>query len=212
MGRSALPNGAAWSRHHKVKYRINCTCTVWVDHYARSSESNINVYHFLNPIILNCPKHRFLSLLCLNDPFKLLADFGNAAWQGAFALVDRPFFTRVWVVQEVVLSSSLRIRCGEFEISGDDFCDALQVISGIASFPPSLDLMKDFNSALQLANLRWSTMAGTTQNFLHLAHRLSRWDCTDHRDRLNALVSVAFKGNPSLWFSPNYRTDVEGVY
>ncbi|OAL24138.1 hypothetical protein AYO20_10750 [Fonsecaea nubica] len=150
--------------------------------------------------------------LCLDHPFQVFADLTNAAWRGAFALVERPWFTRLWVVQEVALSSNLSIRCGKFDTSGDAFCSALRIISMIAFFPPSLDVMNDFNRVLQLTNLRRSIMAGNSQSFLHLAHRLSRWNCTDDRDRLNALVSVAFKGNPLPWFSPNYRTDVGGAY
>ncbi|KIW84395.1 hypothetical protein Z517_03645 [Fonsecaea pedrosoi CBS 271.37] len=150
--------------------------------------------------------------LCLDDRVQVFADPTNAAWRGVFALVKRPWFTRFWVVQEVALSSNLSIRCGKFEISGDPFCRVLRLISMIALFPPPVDLMNDFNLGLQLTNLRGSIMVGKSQSFLHLAHRFSHWNCTDDRDRLNALVSVAFKGNPSPWFSPNYRTDVGGVY
>ena len=149
--------------------------------------------------------------LCLKEPLEILTDLENAAWQGAFALVERQWFNRVWVVQEVALSSNLRIYCGRLRISGDDFCSALKLINEIVSFPP-FHLMKSFSNALQLANLRRSIRAGESHNFLHLAHSLSHWDCADQRDRLNALVNVAFKGNPSPWFSANYHINVEGLY
>jgi hypothetical protein len=86
------------------------------------------------------------------------------------------------------------------------------LIDSLKDFPPSSDLRQCFKDALQLLDLRRVTLAGEAQSLLHLAHNFSRWDCRDPRDRVNSLVGVAFKSDPSPWFSPSYRSDARGLY
>jgi hypothetical protein len=65
------------------------------------------------------------------DNVEDIFDFTNVAWQGGISLVQCPWFSRLWVVQEVALSANLEFRCGEYTISGESFFTAVRVIAFI---------------------------------------------------------------------------------
>jgi hypothetical protein len=97
-----------------------------------------------------------------------LFDFNNPAWQGLIALVVRLWFSRLWVVQEAVLSRDLRFRCGGSTISGNAFFKAIQAILPIVTWPPR-PVFAAFENAQRIGTirtvLRTSYCAGTRFSF-----------------------------------------------
>lgn len=144
------------------------------------------------------------------DSLENLFDFRNVAWQGAISLVQRPWFSRLWVVQEVALSRDLEILCGRYTISGTSFFRAVRIISTFVTYPPR-PLLPAFHNAQKLGALRAQLSSTQCYSYLNLAHELSEWDCFDDRDRLHALMGMVFRDTPS-WFPPSYDTSVEELY
>jgi hypothetical protein len=140
----------------------------------------------------------FSDLSDLFDPTK--APFSVLA-----ALVNRPWFSRLWIVQEVALASELEFRCGGTTIEGRLFFAAFQTISSIIHDPPMPWLLKPFRHAVKLGQLRAQVAAGRPCSYPHLAQAFSTWDCKKSHDRLNALFGLVFLDTPlCTWFQPSY--------
>lgn len=51
-----------------------------------------------------------------------LPAFSDPSWTSLFKLVRRPWFARVWIIQEVVVSRDTILRCGNARLRWKDFC------------------------------------------------------------------------------------------
>jgi hypothetical protein len=55
---------------------------------------------------------------------------GNGSWLALHELMNRPYWTRLWIIQEIVLGSSgVIIRCGDSLIDWKTFCSGIRVLS-----------------------------------------------------------------------------------
>jgi hypothetical protein len=131
--------------------------------------------------------------------------------QAAASLLQRPWFRRLWIVQEVTLASALEFCCGSSSIPGDVFFTAIRILSSIVSDPPMPWLLKPYRNALKLGQLRAQVFAGHNHSFPHLAHALSGWDCKMSHDRLIALFGLIFQGKQA-WFTPSYKISSPQLY
>lgn len=130
------------------------------------------------------------------------------------SLARRPWFSRLWVVQEVVLASQLRIQCGKHHIMGDVFFRAVDNACSIVTSPPQPSMLKPFLQAYKISQLRQRINRTGAPSYPYLAHSLAGWRCKDERDRLNALFGMVFRGNDAAgaWFSPCYLRTAEESY
>jgi Heterokaryon incompatibility protein (HET) len=58
----------------------------------------------------------------------LLPGENDLGWQALRSLLERPWFLRVWIIQEFALPREIRMICGEWELSGD-------LIAQVATIP-----------------------------------------------------------------------------
>ncbi|KAH6881168.1 heterokaryon incompatibility protein-domain-containing protein [Thelonectria olida] len=140
------------------------------------------------------------------DPTKVL-------FRAVTTLASRPWFRRLWVVQEVALASELEIRCGGSTIPGKIFFTAIQMLSSVTHDPPAPWLLKPFRHAVKLGQLRAQVLTGSPFSFPHLAQTLSNWDCKKSHDRLNALFGIVFRNDPvNTWYIPSYSQTSPELY
>jgi hypothetical protein len=57
------------------------------------------------------------------------SEFQNCSWLPLLELLERPWFSRVWVVQEVVVSKKVTIQCGTVRLSHETLMLALLAVS-----------------------------------------------------------------------------------
>jgi hypothetical protein len=110
--------------------------------------------------------------------------------QAVASLVLRPWFCRLWIVQEVALASTLELRCGNSSISGDVFFNAIRLLCSSVSDPPMPWLLKPYRNAHKLGQLR-----AQNHSFTRLAHTLSGWRCEKDHDQLIAIFGLVFRNN-----------------
>lgn len=51
------------------------------------------------------------------EPPKGLPPFEDHSWTSMFLLISRPWFFRVWIIQEFLVNEKLTLRCGDVELS-----------------------------------------------------------------------------------------------
>ena len=118
-------------------------------------------------------------------------------------ILRRSWFSRLWALQEAVLSSSPKFLCGTKSASWDDFVTAVRNLGFVFEFDfnntlPTIDVLRrkrDEGCPITLLNLLVET---------HLA-----FDCADPRDKVYALLSMQ-SSLPGLHI--DYTADIEDVY
>ena len=117
-------------------------------------------------------------------------------WAAIGTLISRRWFSRVWIVQEVVLASRLVIRCGDSTIAWDKFYMALQLclrVADLNSFTIADNrVRKNIEQLWRRRNDCW--VRGQLQikgSMFELLQAFHQKGATVPRDRLFALLSMA---------------------
>lgn len=129
------------------------------------------------------------------------------------SLFELPHFTRVWVVQEVAVSSSIEILCGRHSISWDQLIDAAYM-----SFTFGTDHFNDMRSLTLFWNIseaRSRFRENITHNLLRIliGHRGTSATCA--KDKVYALLGLVDPRELQTYrIVPSYRDDysVEEAY
>jgi hypothetical protein len=140
-----------------------------------------------------------------------LFDQSKRTVRAAACLVQRPWFYRLWIVQEAALASTLELCCGNSSIPGDIFFNAVRILCSVVSDPPMPWLQKPYLNAHKLGLLRAQVSVGQNHSFPHLAHTFGGWLCKKDQDRLNALFGLMFR-NKQAWFTPTYSMSAVRLY
>jgi hypothetical protein len=140
-------------------------------------------------------------------------------WVALGNLLTRPWFSRRWVIQEIVLAKEAMIYCGKESIMWNDFADAVQLFVKVETATRKVsEVMKkdpkfyrvpnwfDYVSALGASHLVETTTSlfritkhRTRQpvpSLEYLVSKLSTFDCSEPRDTIYALVAIARDTNP----------------
>ena len=127
-------------------------------------------------------------------------------------LLHREWFRRLWVVQEVLLNSSIVARCGLSQVPWGVFTRLAQELDAQAFLLPFLTIDGRVAPGLHMAGslLRFEA-SEDTQNVLSLVYRFSKQRVTDPRDRLYAVFSLV--NNPrDVSMTPDHSLDTCGLY
>lgn len=128
--------------------------------------------------------------------------------------MDRPYWSRLWVVQEVVYASRATIVCGNREIPWEIIQSIARRFQFSGQKSNSLDagimepaLEMDKQREARKGAYLWLT---EQQTLLRVVSGLSGKQCTDPRDRIFASVNLLSTPKPIL--TPNYTLSVSEVF
>lgn len=128
---------------------------------------------------------------------RFIGPFGEPA-QALSSLLQREWFHRLWIVQEVALARQLVIRCGSKELTGEEFFKGIQIRGFEHYTDPSMPFLQAiYRNAYYLSLARQAVLSGTDLPLAHLAHTFCRWKCTEAADQLNSLFGLAYRDNRS---------------
>lgn len=151
----------------------------------------------------------------------------DAVWHSFRKLIERPWFTRVWIIQEAVAAKKLSVICGNWSMSGSD----LFLIIGIAMECqlPCLPKMSEGNPWENAAAIGYRQILLLHQlgvckerdasifpcskewGLLELLERSRHAGATDPRDRVFAFLNLCKeKGEDDL--APDYTETVTETY
>lgn len=108
--------------------------------------------------------------------------YDDATWAALIALFRRPWFSRVWVLQEALLAHEGLVMCGQDTISWDVLRKAVIVLNEKVGLPASL--------FVSLGSYRTGLLEPATWSL----PRLLLWgkfrECTDPRDKIYGILSL----------------------
>lgn len=134
-------------------------------------------------------------------------------WSGADEIFGLPWFSRMWIVQEIALAPSAHLYCGSFEISWDDLMVATHVEYRSVQRATAMNLrlpFKFYQIQLLDAGIRTSKNSKANLRLLSLLMNFRFADCQDPRDRLYAMLSL--KGTHDVGIIPSYDEPVTSIY
>ncbi|KAI2769031.1 HET-domain-containing protein [Daldinia loculata] len=129
----------------------------------------------------------------------------------AFArIIERLWFTRVWVVQELALATDAMVFCGNSHISWTDLLAAITAQDHLNLWLSDHE-RNAYVFILERAREEWR--AGIRRSLLSVLFRYRILDATDPRDKvfgLNALIKSELSGTRAL--QPNYNVSTTELY
>ncbi|KAI0853388.1 HET-domain-containing protein [Daldinia vernicosa] len=129
----------------------------------------------------------------------------------AFArIIERLWFTRVWVVQELALATDAMVFCGNSHISWTDLLAAITAQDHLNLWLSDHE-RNAYVFILERAREEWR--AGIRRSLLSVLFRYRILDATDPRDKifgLNALIKSELSGTRAL--QPNYNVSTAELY
>ncbi|KAI1774158.1 hypothetical protein F4818DRAFT_74872 [Hypoxylon cercidicola] len=131
-------------------------------------------------------------------------------WVSISRLLNRRWFTRMWIVQEVVLARKLIIVCGKHRLSWDIFYAAAKHCLIRNKYDPKIDIatLDTAKNIIDLGKLRNSFQKRedfrSKQTVFTLLNQCYQKDATVPRDRIFALLSMA-TDKDEVGFRPNYQ-------
>jgi hypothetical protein len=129
----------------------------------------------------------------LLQQYGLWADSGSKkSTRALMALLEQPWFQRVWIVQEVVVSKLVRVVQGNFEVLWEDFAAAVVLVweLRLEIFTSSRGQRNQKNVHF-IEGFRRLRRDGKTGQLKRLASLLRDAKSTDPRDKLYALIGIS---------------------
>lgn len=137
-----------------------------------------------------------------------LPEHSNPAWKALNSLFWRPWFSRVWVIQEVTVANGASVLCGPNHCQWSDLTVTARYIEdhSLTAITPV-----DPQRAIKLAELGKRFREGPPHFLLDLLSQARDTFATDDRDKIFALLGIAGDAEYSL-LKPNYKKPLVDVY
>ncbi|OCK86316.1 HET-domain-containing protein, partial [Lepidopterella palustris CBS 459.81] len=132
----------------------------------------------------------------------------NDVWRALSTLLQRPWFYRAWIVQEVSVSRHIQILCGTSIISWEDFIRAINYAVDLGIFFAHVTYQ-----ALTISGTRSQFLNGTRPALHNLLLQNRSFLASDARDKVFGLLSLANNNDVRLLgIEPDYHLSAEQVY
>ncbi|KAM7206457.1 Heterokaryon incompatibility protein (HET) domain containing protein [Naviculisporaceae sp. PSN 640] len=126
-------------------------------------------------------------------------------------LIGRPWFYRVWIIQEVSVASKVEVWCGNVQVPWDELVDAVEIITKRNPGISGVILYDHAVLLLMLRVTRETTVVNEPASLLQLLVRHRRSLATVPHDKVYALCGLA-GDREILGIVPDYRTTKEEVF
>lgn len=147
----------------------------------------------------------------LEDHFRqLMTTDGSDGWKSLLKVFEHPWFSRVWVVQEVALASRVDVMYGTITIGWEDFAACIEILSDpLLAGPAQLDngsnskggvrtlkkKIENLSNARIIANLRNTVQSGQTPALASVLMDCTAFKSTNARDKVYGLLGITSDGS-----------------
>ena len=128
----------------------------------------------------------------------------DTRWPTSISFLMNPWFTRVWIVQELAVSKRPILISAPFEKRWDDFMSIIGFLFKVKM--PFNDNNGGFERIHRLNGYRRGVQLGEREPLFNL-----RFACTDPRDTIYALLGLAELSRSDLMVEPDYTVSTEDL-
>lgn len=122
------------------------------------------------------------------------------SWHARMSLFGRPWFKRVWVMQEIAMSQHAIVVCGRYSTSWS-------TLENVYSMSKLWDEWEDGQCLGSLVGMRTSIQAGRKDEIGKVVQRVVHCEATEPLDRIYAILGLADRLPPSLEIAIDYTAD-----
>jgi Heterokaryon incompatibility protein (HET) len=136
----------------------------------------------------------------------------DTVWEPIVEFFARPWFRRVWIIQEIIVAAKVKVVCGEWTIDWNDLFSAIEVCDHEIKIAGDdfRFLDEKFAHFRILATFREWQARRTCWGLFSLLESFRYAEATLQRDRLFALLGFAADSkNPA--FAPDYDVPFESI-
>lgn len=108
-------------------------------------------------------------------------------------LCQRPYWTRTWVVQEIVLAKELVVHCGSYFVTWDQFSNSIITLTDHLRFSHrgAVNIVNNGPGTLREERLSRKRRFSSSRSLHETLWVFRRTQCTDLRDKIYALLSMS---------------------
>ncbi|KAF8857506.1 hypothetical protein BDZ45DRAFT_744319 [Acephala macrosclerotiorum] len=172
-----------------------------------TEQSTLKVVDLVHRIIDYRKSNPELSIRTLTETFLAVS---NRDWSSIRRLLSRPWFRRLWVLQELFKSKSAIVLCGRCSILWDDLSCACRIVNSVLFALPTGKLRNILGDVQPGKVLMYESHRLNIRRGLQgMLYDLEPIECTDPRDRLFGLLGITRTGDCQ---KVDYSASMRDVY
>jgi hypothetical protein len=150
-----------------------------------------------------------------------LPGYFNSGWRNVYRLLKRPWFFRVWVIQEVAMAQEANVRYGNSSMPwrefsyGIDFAQRINLLKCLAIYDRKRITLREQVCLLHMISttLEFQRYREAGLDLLTLLRFHSCAEASDPRDKVFALLGLSRKTvNQDAFLVPDYNLDTSVVF
>lgn len=146
------------------------------------------------------------SLASLDSSLLVASSLSNLEFDALVDFLERPYWRRIWIIQELALAKHTTIQCGTRQMDWTQLVSTLQ----FSTLRESLNKNSSIANAKNLIKFHQDASRIKPVRFLEALKRSSKTFSTDPRDKVFALLGLVYDG--ALYIPvPNYRQSVQDI-
>lgn len=196
----------------------NSSCTlIWLGIGTPATAKGFEFVKVLNDLRERIAEIEASDSIPLTAEERALPGLDNPQVRAFLALQSNPWFTRVWIIQEVALAAKSTITLGHCTVDWADFYAARESAAGMELLTMAVDETCNGPFAIAMARAIISNshnLSPQQQKLLPLFLRLRKFGATDARDKIFGLFGLfpPSKYTHPLLLAPNYEWSIVEVY
>jgi hypothetical protein len=137
----------------------------------------------------------------------------RASFDALNSFLELPWFTRAWIIQEVVAARSAVMMIGKLRLSYSDFCTSMMFFQrkGYDFRAQKRDLIRDMVVLTHMSREVMPDNLPKSTNLMFLLQATRHFLVTEPRDKVFALVGLASKGIKGGHFPVTYDRDMKEI-
>ena len=134
--------------------------------------------------------------------------YNEKVWNALTAILLRPWFTRLWVVQEAYLGGTrTKVQCGHSIVPWSAFIKIVMILGSKSALSQGNPKLSEIISSIKPS----VTELGDAEDFPRLLNAICHRQCTDLRDKIYGILGI-LSSTISNHITADYRSSVADVY
>lgn len=186
-------------------------CLVWLGPHTELDGLAFKLLNVIQEYLESHPSDRDGSVLM---PGKVLAKYSTTPgeWDALLLLFARPWFERVWTLQEIALPRRVLMTCGKFSVDGSRFYEIIEFMSSNELAAQFIGLQGGYLQSLKVASLRREFHEHTpSMDLLNILRNARDRDATDPRDKVIGILGLC-ETDPNWASSLGYHMSPTEIY
>jgi len=189
---------------------------IWLGEQEGQSEEAMALIGTILAVAVRDRDHNIQRSLFSQPPgHPRLPEPGDPIWWAFWALLQRPWFRRAWIVQELAVSPTAFVKCGYSEVSWSQLFDAFVYVTSVAGIghAPFADAFTDLIALSRLDEMRKSYRARDHAQLSVMEVLLSNRtaEAKFPSDHIFAFYGLLSKDEPVV-MAPDYTVPSNEVY